>query len=326
MNVERSAPRMASTTVVAVALHALAMLGLTFTRPPLPVADLSVNAPDLVPVTLETIQESGPARVNAPPGPSPPTRGESRVRAPASNRGRAASRGPQPVEEPPLPAEAADEPVSRPARDLGSDASSYTAPPASAPAASAWGVIAPGVIAPGVIAPPDVLPPPLLPRVTPAPSAVFGTTIPSRDGVSPSSGGAQILGTVRAVAAKGAPRNGHGTIRIDVDAAGAVTRVTCSSPSWDKVARAIQASLAGRRVRVPSGARGLAITMAVAADVTRVPPVLTGEVQAAPCSQIESDKIGRVGRLPDPACTDMLGFLPLPRHRVTVKLLAEQAL
>ena len=319
MNVERSAARMASTTVVAVGLHALTLLGLALTRPPVPVADLSVNAPDLVPVTFETIHESGPARVNAPPEPSPPARIESRVRGPASNGGRAASRGPRPVEDPPLLAEAGDELVPGPAQDVGPDPSAYTTPAASVP-----GISTLGIIAPGVIAPPDVLPPPLLPRVTPAPSAVFGTTIPSRDGVSPSSGGAQILGTVRAVAAKGAPRNGHGTIRIEVDATGAVTRVTCSSPSWEKVARSIQASLAGRRIRVPSGARGLAITMAVEADVTRVPPILTGEVQAAPCSQIESDKIGRVGRVPDPACTDVLGFLPLPRHRVSVKLLAEQ--
>jgi hypothetical protein len=305
MKVERSASRMASTTVVAAALHALALLGLALTRPLHPAVNAPVNAPDLVPVTLEAIHEPGPARGKAPLESSPPARAGSRVRTPAPSRGRAGSRGPR-------PADAGEERVAGPPRDLGSDPSSIAAPAASAPAASAPAASA--------------LPPPLLPLVTPAPSAVFGTLMPSRAGVSPSSGGAQILGAVRAVAQQGAPRNGHGTIRIEVDAAGAVTRVTCSSPSWDRVARSIQASLAGRRLRVPSGARGLAITMAVDADVTRVPPVITGETKATPCSQLESDQVGRSGRLPDPGCVDALGFLPLPRHRVSVKLVAEQAL
>jgi hypothetical protein len=297
---------MASTTVIAVASHALALLGLALTRPPQPLDPVSVHAPDLVPVTLEATHEPGPVRANASPEPSPTARVEPHVRARAPHRERARSRDPQPIEEPAAPAGAGGELAAASTQDLGSDPISSPAPPASAPA--------------------DALPPPLVPRPIRAPAAVFGARIDARDGVSPSSGGAQILGAVRAVADKGAPRNGHGTIRVEVDATGAVTRVTSSSPSWGKVARSIQAALAGRRIRVPSGGRGLAITVAVDADVTNVPPLITGEAKAAPCSRVETDQVGRLGRLPDPGCVDWLALLPLTRHRVSVKLVGEQAL
>jgi hypothetical protein len=165
-----------------------------------------------------------------------------------------------------------------------------------------------------------------VPRATPAPSAVFGAQSDPPGGTSASSSSALVLSTVRAVAKRDAPQNGYGTIRIEVDATGTITRVTTSIPSWDKALRSIQASLAGRRVRVPSSARGLVITLAVDADTTSAPRVLTGDAKSAPCSTIEKDQVGRITRLPEPGCVDVLALLPLRRHRVTVKLLSEQVL
>lgn len=302
---------MASATAAAVALHALALLGLSVSRPPPPPDGPSPQAMDLVTVTLDATSEPPSPRAAAPAAPLPPSAGvDTDVRARKPILGRASERAPA------VPAEPEPATGATGAVVTGTDPDAFSAPDMG-PAPSLTTI-------PPVSAPPDALPPPLVPRAIPAPSAIFGSQFSANDNAPPASGGAQIIGTVRAVAEQSAPRNGHGTIRVEVDGTGAVVRVTSSSPSWAAAARSLQASLAGRRLRVPSGGRGVILLFSVDAEITKAPPVLTGEAKAAPCSAEKKDQVGRVGGLPEPGCIDVLALLPLPRHRVTVKLAGEQ--
>lgn len=316
MKGERAAARIAITTVVAAASHALALIGVFFTRPSHLSGSLAdpADALALVPVTLESPVEPTTPRADAPLASPHPAPVEPDGRVKALDKRREGSRAPSLTREPASstvsenglaagPTEGGSEP------GLSAASSSPSPPSPSPPSASVT---------------PDLLPPPLAPRAMRAPSAVFGDQIDPLRAAPSSSAGAQLLGSIRALANQGAPQNGRGVIRIEVDATGAVTGVTSSSPSWEKVARSLAASLVNRRVRVPSGKRGLVITYAVDADVTTVPPAITGEVKATPCKLEQTNDVGRYGRLPDPGCIDVLALLPIPRHRVTVKLLGEQ--
>jgi hypothetical protein len=311
MKAEPSVSRMASATVAAVAVHSLALVGLVLTRPPEPSAAIAVNAPELIEVSIEAKGEQAAGRIIAPSEPPLPKNVEPRVRARAPDN-RAPDKGRDVSDSPPASSEAAstagvEEPMAAgPPPDWSFNPGLNIAPPARAPSAA--------------------IPPPLVPRATPVPSGVLGPQVDARGNTSAASGSALIISTVRDIANQDVPRNGYGTIRIEVDSAGTVTRVTTTVPSWDKALRSIQASLTGRRVRVPSSARGLVITLAVDAETTSVPRVLTGETKAAPCSKIEKDQAGRLGGLPDPGCVDVMALLPILRRRISVKLLSEQVL
>lgn len=220
--------------------------------------------------------------------------------------------------------------TSRPARSRG---------PAEAPAeghgdvdvgdGAAW---APAENAGDVAAPPaakaDTLPPPLLPRAERAPSAVLEAPLAERTANLGLGAGGQVLGIARTVAGAAAPQRGHGTISIETDANGSVTRVGSTSPGWEAFARDLRAKLAGKRLRVPPGARGVIVRLAVNADVTGAPPALTGESKAVPCrpQERERDQAGRIDVVLNVGCQSWQSYVPLPRHRVSVSIAGEQAI
>ncbi len=128
----------------------------------------------------------------------------------------------------------------------------------------------------------DTSPPPLLPRAEHAPREALEAPLAALATQGVSSVAAQAMGTVRRAVERGAPRQGRATLRVTVDEDGTVSSVVASGGDWEGVARAIQAALAGRRLRVPAGAHGVVISFAASATVTRVPAVLTGEARATP--------------------------------------------
>jgi hypothetical protein len=176
--------------------------------------------------------------------------------------------------------------------------------------------------------PPDALPPPLVPRAVRAPSAVLDEPLAQRAAAAGLGAGAQVIGAARSVADAKAPSRGHGSIDIETDAEGNVVRVTSTSPSWEAFARELQAKLAGKRLRVPPGARGVAVRLAVSADVTSTPALLTGEKKAEPCRRPEHqrDQAGRADVVLDVGCVDWTALVPLPRRRTSVSVAGERSL
>ena len=139
--------------------------------------------------------------------------------------------------------------------------------------------------------------------------------------------------TVRRVAERSAPRQGRATLRVTVDEDGTVSSVVASGAGWEGVAQAIQAALAGRRLRVPAGAHGVVLSFAASATFTRTPPVLTGEARATPMipgvpagMEPPTDDTHRGLHTPpsNMAVVSPLALLPLARHGVTVELVGEQ--
>ncbi|MFT3766025.1 MAG: hypothetical protein QM820_10985 [Minicystis sp.] len=252
-----------------------------------------------------------------------------------------------PAPSPPVPPPVADAPSDEVKRDPGTTVPRVTAAsrarrgaPADAPAASGDGLViddgaAPAPAATGAgdtaVSPApksDSLPPPLVPRAIRAPSAVFDGALPRPDTSGGTGAGSQIVGSARAIADTKAPRTGHGTVTIEIDAGGNVTRVGSTSPGWEIFARELQAKLSGRHLRVPSGARGVIVRLAVSADVTKAPAALTGEAKATPCRPPERDRdqAGRADVILNVGCLDWNALVPLPRHRISVSLAGEQAL
>ncbi len=180
-------------------------------------------------------------------------------------------------------------------------------------------------VAASITARPDALPPPLLPLAVHAPPAVLGE-LAAPEGASPTSASAQVSGTVQRVAQTGGPRQGHGVLRITVGEDGTVTGVSASGTGWDAVASAIRAALAGRRLRVPSGARGVVISFAIDAMVTRAPPVLTGEARAHPSGLGGDAYRGADTGALNMAVIDYRALLPIERRVVKLQALGEEAL
>jgi hypothetical protein len=152
---------------------------------------------------------------------------------------------------------------------------------------------------------------------------VFGAASPEAQ-KSVVSVASAVTGSVFAAAEKGAPQKGTGTLSIEVDADGRVTGVTASSPTWARVASEIQVSLAGRKLRVPSGAKGVRVTYAVDADTSRTSNFLKGDPRVlVPCGTKGTDDVGRVDHQANMTC-----YSPGVRLRfdVSIRLLGERAL
>lgn len=180
---------------------------------------------------------------------------------------------------------------------------------------------------------PDSLPPPLLPRALHAPAAALGGPLAALESQTGTSASAQVRATVQRLAETSGPTQGHGTIRITVEEDGSVSSVVASGTGWEAAAQAIRAALAGRRLRVPKGARGVTISFAADALKTRVPPVLTGEARADPVgfggggktsAPTDDEHRGFHPAPPNMAVINPLALLPIPRRVVKVELLGEE--
>jgi hypothetical protein len=299
------------TGAIAVACHALAV-GLMMTRGAPRVAPQ--RAPDepiepIAPIAVEI--DADPETPRAPSPPEAPAR--SAPIAVARARTRAT-----------MMLKAAPESVAEGTGALLTPLGSLTEGlPGSSPAAPATAV-----------AVPDRLPPPLLPRALHAPAAALGGPLAAPEGQADMSASAQVRATVQRVAEAKGPAQGHGMIRITVDEDGSVSGVVVSGTGWEAAANAIRAALAGRRVHVPTGARGVVISFLADAYVTHTPPVLTGEARAqsmrlavpaemAPPTDDEH-RGGVALPAPNAAVIDPRALLPIPRRVVKLDSLGEQ--
>jgi hypothetical protein len=284
-------------------LHGALIGGLWRTRPP-----PEARSPAL--------GEEAPIDVEIARDPPPPTTAE----APSNSPAPAAAAGP-------VAATAA--PKARRARGpivAAAPASAGEGEPLSQESAGAASA-APAAVTAAASAPPrDALPPPLVPRAIRAPEAVLEAPLAQRNAEAGVDAGAQVIGAARAVADTNAPRNGRGTIEIATDADGNVVRVTSTSPSWESYARDLRAQLGGKRLRVPPGARGVAVRLSVSAEVTSAPKLLTGEEKAKPCRPMDRDQAGRIGAGMEPGCFDWKSPLPVSRRRVSVVIAGVQVL
>jgi hypothetical protein len=143
-----------------------------------------------------------------------------------------------------------------------------------------------------------------------------------------------MMATAQRVAEASGPAQGHGTIRITVEEDGSVSSVVASGTGWEAAAKALRAALTGRRFHVPKGARGVVISFAVDARVTRVPPVLTGEARAqqqgiaadgwVPPPTDDEHRGGFHPAAPKMAVINPFALLPIPRRVVKLDALGEQ--
>lgn len=162
---------------------------------------------------------------------------------------------------------------------------------------------------------------PLFPR-PPPPGKALETPLATRDAALGLGASGQIVAAVHGVALDQAPRNGRGILRVLLDENGRVSRVTSTSPSWDRAALAMQRALGGRQFELPRGVRNVVLSFDVVARSTQVPAVLTGEESQAPTRWPQ----GVQGRSPSDAPAPVVlvpiqSLLPLPRHIVEVTLL-----
>jgi hypothetical protein len=257
---------------------------------------------------------------SAPPEPTPPAEP---LDAPAARPGAGLPRRPAP----------ATRVAAAPAGGLGA----LAGPAGDGPVGDAPGLEqAPGASPSAAVtstALPDGLPPPLMPRAVRAPRGVLEIPLATRQGQTGTSASAQLMATVQRSADAGGPPGGRGTIRVVIDADGSVSSVTATGVGWEEAARRIRAALGGRRLTVPKGARGLVVSFAAEARVTRAPAVLTGEARAQPAragtpewAAPPTDDNHRGAAVPPPnmAVIDALALVPLPRRVVTVVLLGEE--
>ncbi|APR77615.1 Hypothetical protein A7982_02962 [Minicystis rosea] len=297
---------------VAVALHLLVLGSLRLARPPLPSTPSAMRAETTIDLAIDPPSDP-PASIEAPRA-SVSTEASPATVARATSP-RSVARKPSAAPQVDGPGQGAVPSAAGPvaAAEVGGD---HAAPSAGDVSASPAAKGAKG----------DALPPPLVPRAVHAPRGVFDALTAPHE-ASPASGAApQLIGLARSVADASAPQRGHGTVRIDIDEGGNVTRVSATSPSWEAYARALQAKLAGRRLRVAPGAHGAVVKLAVDADVTAVPRMLTGEAKAMPCRPMDRDQAGRSDAIPNVGCNDLTALLPIPRHRVNVSIASEQSL
>lgn len=168
----------------------------------------------------------------------------------------------------------------------------------------------------------DTLPAPLVPRVNPAPSAVFDVQPVEQGRAAAVSLGSAIQASVTGGAEAKAPQHGHGEIRVEVGADGAVLGVTATSPSWGDAARAIAQRLVGRKLRVPEGAKSVTVTYKVDADATNPKNYLQGDPRVlVPCGTIDKDTAGRMDWQPNVMCAAPGVRL---RFDVSIKLIGEE--
>jgi hypothetical protein len=207
---------------------------------------------------------------------------------------------------------------------------------ASGGAGEGAGLVPGGSDAPAGSAPPTpvpdrALPPPLLPLAVQAPAAVLMAPLGATQAAAGLTAGAQVVATAQSAADGKGPSRGHGTLRITVEQDGSVSAVSVSGVGWEAAAQAIRAALAGRRLRVPSGARGVVISLALDAAVSYVPAVLTGEARAAAVGfngavgGVEDNHHGFHPGAANMAVINPTALLPLRRRSVKVEILGEQA-
>jgi hypothetical protein len=176
------------------------------------------------------------------------------------------------------------------------------------------------------------LPPPLRPLAVQAPMAALGGPL----GVAPAAG-SEVMVAVRSAAERSGPAQGHGVARITVEEDGTVSAVTVSGVGWEAAGQGMRTALVGRKLRVPKGARGVVVALSLDAQVTRVPPVLTGEARAramAPDTALggaddnhgsmKDNHGGMFPGAPNMAVIDPTLLLPLKRWTVKVELVSEQ--
>jgi hypothetical protein len=308
----------------ALALHACTLGGLHLRKaPPAPVPPLApdVRADLVFEIVLDAPPAPPPALVDPPSAADPSSAAEERA-APRAVAPRAAT----PMS-PPREAQlaAAPGPGAGAPGDTPGDASGalVAAPPGGAARGDA-------LAAASLTAKPrsDSLPPPLVPRALHAPSAVFESPLLQPAAPSAVSAGGQVLGAARAVADTSAPRQGRGTISIETDGEGVVLRVSSSSPSWERFARDLGVKLSRRRLAARPGGHGTLVRLAVQAEVSTAPAILTGEAKAQPCRapEHERDQVGRADVVLNVGCNDWKAFLPVERRRVSVTVAEERAL
>jgi hypothetical protein len=170
------------------------------------------------------------------------------------------------------------------------------------------------------------LPPPLLPLAVRAPLAALAGPL----GAVPAVGG-EVMVAAQKAAERSGPAQGHGTVRITVEEDGTVSGVMVSGAGWEAAGQGLRAALAGRKLRVAKGAHGAVITLSLNAEVTRVPPVLTGQARAqavgmdAPHGGVEDNHSGFHPGASNMAVIDPTLLAPLKRRNVRVELVSEQA-
>jgi hypothetical protein len=298
---------------VAGAGHACALL-IVATRPP-PIAASPPPPEEVVPILVDIFTDA-PALL--PPVPQTPPEA---VAAPAA------------VAAAPAATASAQRRAQGPAA-LAGEGRGDTAPPAGAGEGVGLASTAPDApagSAPLNAVPDRALPPPLLPLAVQAPAAVLVAPLGAAQAAAGLTAGAQVVATAQRAADGKGPARGHGTLRITVEQDGSVSGVVVSGVGWEAAAQAIRAALAGRRLRVPSGARGVVISLALDAAVTRVPPVISGEARAAgvgfdaAVGGVEDNHRGFHPGASNMAVIDPTALAPLRRRSVKVELLGEQA-
>lgn len=324
------APRLGYSMAIAAALHISALIGLWSALPPL--SPPETQAIEVLAIELD-LDPSAPSpapsasSATAPPliAPPPGLAAVARVERPAHATRDLGSRDPYENVVPDARPDARTDPGTGAATGTGAvtDPGASIGATAQAPAGS-------GSAAPNTppVAPDLVTPPPLLPLAIHAPSAVLDAPLAQRGAASGAGASAQVMTAAHAIPDAKAPTTGRGTIKIETDANGLVLRVTTSNLAFGPYASELSAKLNGKRLRVPPGARGVLIQLAVDANTTAVPKLITGEATATPCRnpEYEKDQAGRNDVALNPACNNWQSFMPFSRHRVSVSVITEKAL
>lgn len=310
--------------VLALAVHAAAVGCLVWCSPhEQPVASASGPVP-----LFDVVLDEGPTPVPPPDVAFEPNDGPPGLAAPPARPRQTTRVAEAPPQGAPAPASQAPPTTSAAGFEAAaSSPASTVGPEATTPRNFSLGPLPPSFARGGQ----EVLPGPRA-----APDASTATSDALRDAIAQgeqarglTASGPIVAAARVAAGAMTAPAEGSTTLSINVGADGSVNSVTANHDAWKTTANALRSALAGRRLRVPTGAAGVSVELRVDARVTNAPPLLTGEDKVKPCSQGR----GRLawGGSPDttPAptgCIDVLSLMPLRRRQVSVALLRETPL
>lgn len=131
--------------------------------------------------------------------------------------------------------------------------------------------------------------------------------------------GGVLISSLRSVARLEGPETGSAVIQIQVDASGVPVGVRLlqgGSAEWDRVLRRLRAQLTQQRLRVPQGAAGLMVTLAVQSKVQRP----SGASVNGPAADVEMSPLETSGTFD---LSDLSGSV---QRIVAARILSEEVL
>jgi hypothetical protein len=131
--------------------------------------------------------------------------------------------------------------------------------------------------------------------------------------------GGVLVSSVRSVARLEGPETGSAVIQIQVDASGVPVGVRLlqgGNAEWDRVLRRLRAQLRQQRLRVPQGAAGLMVTLAVQSKVQRP----SGQSAKGPAADVEMSPLETTGSFD---LSDLSGSV---QRIVAARILSEEVL